>query len=188
MSEQTKYRLLIINDVTTRQTRWFAREQEENSLVLNVGEGHARMRAEMQSLIQRGIRFQNAIFTGHGNKGVIFFGKEWIMRETWYTQFYNKGFDNLFLPNAMIYFTGCRVAGGSKGWGFLEAAARSLTGLNGGTAQAWTSLGFYTPFRNHVSHVWGDTRQVTVLPRQDGLLFYENWKLIQKDGYPVRPT
>lgn len=187
MADKKSYRLLSINDASSRQMRMLSREGGDDVYTINVSEGHARLRAELSDLVKAGVVFQNAVFTTHGNKGVIFFGEEWINWETWYTQFYKSGYGKLFAANAKVYFAGCNVADGPQGWKFLEAAARSLLQVNGGFAMGWTSLGFGSPFSGHVRHLWGDTREVYVYPGQSGLRFYEDWKLVTDGTYPIRP-
>ena len=182
------YDLLSINDASSRQMRLLSREKSNDSYTINVDEGHARLRGEMSILIEQGVQFRNCIFTTHGNEGVIFFGNQWINQEVWYSQFYSRGYDRLFpFPNTKLYFAGCNVADGPRGWKFLEAAARSLLRRAGGAAIGWTSLGFGSPFSGHMRHLWGDTRQVMVLPGGESLRFYENWNLITDGTFPVRP-
>jgi len=182
------YDLLSINDASSRQMRSLSREETNDSYTINIDEGHAQLRGEMSRLIQQGFRFRNCIFTTHGNEGAIFFGDTWITYNIWYTQFYHRGYDRLFpFPNTKLYFAGCRVAGGPMGWKFLEAAARCLVPSAGGVAMGWTSLGFGSPVSGHVRHLWGDTRQVMVLPGGEILRFYENWNLITDGVNPVRP-
>jgi hypothetical protein len=184
-----KYKLLSINDTASWQTKHlFARPGNSDSYTINSEDGHAPIRAEMSNLVREGVRFENCIFTTHGYPGGIWFGETWIDAEVWYKQFYDRGYGPLFLKNAKLYFAGCNVADGADGWKFLEAAARSLLRVNGGTAMAWTSSGFAGPWSGHMRHFWGDTRQVMVLAGGTELRFFENWKLITDGGgVPVRP-
>jgi hypothetical protein len=183
------YDLLSINDAASRQMRLVGREETDDSYTVNVDMGQARLRGQLLALIDQGLQFRNCIFTTHGGEGVIWFGDSWIDTETWYKEFYHRQFHRLFpFSDTKLYFAGCNVAEGPLGWKFLEAASRSLVGHNGGVAIGWTSVGFGSPWSGHVRHLWGDTRQVAVLPGGESLLFYENWNLITDGTYPVRPV
>jgi hypothetical protein len=171
------YRLLSINDVMSWRTRLFSREGNEDTYTVNVDEGIDGLCSKLSWMINEGMTFQNAVFTTHGNRGVIFFGHEYIVAETWYTKFHGSGYARLFpFKDTKLYFAGCRVADSEQGWSFLEAAARTLLATSGGVAIGFTSLGFGSPFSGHVRHLWGDTRQVMFIPGRDGanLLFFEN--------------
>jgi hypothetical protein len=178
------YRLLSINDAMTAQTRWLARETADDTYTINVDEGIDGLRSKLSWIIKEGMTFHDAVFTSHGNKGVIWFGDEYITAETWYSKFYSSGYARLFpFPNTKLYFAGCRVAGGEPGWRFLEAAARTLLTVSGGEAIGWTSLGFGSFISGHVRHLWGETRQVMLLTGDGGqaLRFFENWNRVD-DG------
>lgn len=142
------YDLLSITDTSTRDMRFTLRDVGKNDLALNIDYGHAQLRGEMLSLIEQGAQFKRCLFSTHGNSGFIVFGREWIDTVTWYQEFYPRAFDRLFpFPNTKLLFNGCNIADGTEGWKFLEAAARSLLRIGGGTAIGWTSKGFASIFR-----------------------------------------
>jgi hypothetical protein len=178
------YRLLSINDAMSLQMRLLSREEGEDTYTVNVDKGIDGLRSKLSWMIKEGMTFQNAVFTTHGNRGVISFGHEHIIAETWYTKFHGSGYARLFpFKDTKLYFAGCRVAEGVWGWRFLEAAARTLLATSGGVAIGCTSLGFGSPFSGHVRHFWGETRQVMIIPGGDGaaLRFFENWNRVD-DG------
>ena len=178
------YRLLSINDGMSRQMRLLSREEGEDTYTVNVDEGIDGLRSKLSWMIKEGMTFQNAVFTTHGNRGAIFFGPEYIIAETWYAKFHGSGYSRLFpFKDTKLYFAGCNVADSEYGWRFLEAAARTLLATSGGVAIGYTSLGFGSPFSGHVRHLWGETRQVMIIPGGDGaaLRFFENWKRVD-DG------
>ena len=186
------YDLLAINDSSSRQMDLLRRRKSDDSYVIDIDwGGHAYLRGQLKGLISSGYQFHNCVFTTHGSPGAIWLGDQYINREVWYTEFYNGPYGKLFpFPNTKLYFAGCNVADGDKGWRFLTAAARSLLGVAGGTAMGWTSLGFgLGPIHSgHVAHLWGDTREVSVLAGGDYLRYYENWKLIADgQGNPASP-
>jgi hypothetical protein len=178
------YRLLSINDAMSRQMRLLSREEGEDTYTVNVDEGIDGLRSKLSWMIKEGMTFQNAVFTTHGNRGAIFFGDEHIIAKTWYAKFNSSGYSRLFpFKDTKLYFAGCNVADSEYGWRFLEAAARTLLATSGGVAIGWTSLGFGSPFSGHVRHLWGETRQVMIIPGGDGaaLRFFENWNRVD-DG------
>ena len=188
---RTQYDLLSINAVDTWRSRTvFQREETANSYSIDLRNGLPELITRMTELVDQGYKFKNCIFTGHGNSGVIWVGQGYqITRTTWYTKFYRKGFDRLFLnSSSRVYFAGCNVAEDPHGWAFLAAAARSLFGTTGGTAFGWTSWGFGSPFSGHERHLWGDTKAVTVLAGGEHLRYYRDWNLYSDNsGVPVIP-
>lgn len=184
------YNLLSIDVVSSWRSRaFFKREESEDSFSLHLTDGLPELKRRMQALLKDGIIFNNCIFTGHGNSGVIWLGSDTITRHVWYQEFYGKGYDRLFpFKNARLYFAGCNVAEDPHGWAFLEAAARSLLGYAGGSAFGWTSSGFGSPISGHERHLWGDTKAVMVLAGGESLRYFRNWNLIADNtGLPIRP-
>jgi hypothetical protein len=188
---RTQYDLLSIDAVDTFRSRsFFQREETDDSYTIDLDNGLTELISRMTDLVNKGYRFKNCVFTGHGNSGVIWLGQgQEVSRTTWYKHFYKKGFDKLFpYGNARVYFAGCNVAADPHGWAFLTAAARSLFGANGGTAFGWTSTGFGSPISGHERHLWGDTKAVTVLGGGSSLRYYRNWKLYEdENGLPILP-
>jgi len=186
------YDLLSIDVASSLRSRlFFKREESENSYSLHLTNGLPELKSRMKELIARGMQFHNCIFTGHGNSGVIWVGggdSNAISRSVWYKEFYSAGYHRLFpFANARVYFAGCNVAEDPHGWAFLEAAARSLFRVAGGSAFGWTSTGFGSLFSGHERHLWGDTKAVMVLPGGEYLRYYRNWHLISEGGVPSRP-
>jgi len=178
------YRLLNINDAMSWDMRLAPRKGDEDTYTVNVDNGIDGLRSKLSWMIKEGMTFQNAAFTTHGNRGAIHFGAEYIIAETWYAKFHGSGYSRLFpFKDTKLYFAGCNVADGKQGWRFLEAAARTLLATSGGVAIGWTSLGFGSPFSGHIRHLWGETRQVMIIPGGDGaaLRFFEDWKRVD-DG------
>jgi len=67
------YRLLSINDVMSWRTRLFSREGNEDTYTVNVDEGIDGLCSKLSWMINEGMTFQNAVFTTHGNRGVLYF-------------------------------------------------------------------------------------------------------------------
>ena len=194
------YTVLLINDTSTPQARWMAREGTADSYSINVDfsgadehsayyPGVAYLAGRMFSLVEQGVTFRKCVFTTHGSSGTVKFGTDELTAYGWYSQFYNRAFHRLFPgPDAEVYFAGCEVAAGSRGWKFLEAAARSLVRGAGGWAVGWTSNGYKLPFKAEPVRFSGDIRQVYVFPGGEILRFYEEGNLITDgQGFPVRP-
>jgi hypothetical protein len=134
------YRLLNINDAMSWDMRLAPRKGDEDTYTVNVDNGIDGLRSKLSWMINEGMTFQNAAFSTHGNRGVIWFGHEYVIANTWYTKFHRSGYERLFpFKDTKLYFAGCNVADSEYGWRFLEAAARTLSG---GVAIGWTSLGF----------------------------------------------
>lgn len=167
------YRLLAITD--TAEHSWKAtigpRKADDDTYAINLDSGEiGELKLQLTNLLKSGTTFQNAIFTTHGHDGVIWFADRYINADVLYLGFYRSGLERLFpLGNAKIYFAGCNVASGDKGWNFLKAAAMAFLRYAGGSAIGWTSLGFNVPswvpgIGGHVEHVWGGTRKVEIVP------------------------
>jgi hypothetical protein len=184
------YRTLLINDIG-RADRWLGawRDTGENELAFDIHSTRALVDT-LRSLIHSDTTFDTAVFSTHGNKGMIFFGNEAVSYPGLYSLmsdgfFYSKLFPNF---NSRILFGGCTVADGDNGWRFLLAAARCFLGCGGETI-GWTSKGLQAPFGlldGHIVHLWGDTRQVCNMGG-DSFRFYENWQLIESGGVPQAP-
>lgn len=129
--------------------------------------------------------FGRAVFHTHGNEGFIAFGDEkgnsHVTTDVLKNTFSGRKYETLFAYNARIYFNGCRVAGGEKGWKFLETAGSVFLGRFGGTTFGHTKDGRpLTPYlgvfggivglavmwkkRGHSYHFTGDTRYVYTAP------------------------
>lgn len=194
------YKLLLINDTSTPQGRWMAREGDGDDYIVEVDfsgantqsayyPGIAYLAGQLFSLVEQGATFQNCVVTTHGGPGQIRFGTDELTAYGWYTQFYSRGFYKLFpASNANVYFAGCEVAAGPSGWRFLEAAARSLVRGAGGWAVGWTSTGWKIPFYNKPQHFSGEVRRVYVSPGGGSISFFEKGDLIKdRQGFAVRP-
>jgi len=194
------YTTLLINDTSTPQARWMAREGSEDSYTIEVDfsganeqsayyPGVAYLAGRLAGLVQGGFTFRKCIFTTHGASGAIKFGTDELTTYGLYSQFYDRGFHRLFpTSDATVYFAGCQVAVGTLGWKFLAAAARSLLRGAGGSAVGWTSDGYKITFKNAPVHFSGDSRMVWVSQGGDVLRYYENGELIADgQGYPVSP-
>jgi hypothetical protein len=194
------YTTLLINDTSTAQARWMAREGSGDSYTIDIDfsganeqgsdyPGVAYLAGRLAGLVQDGVTFRKCIVTTHGAPGVIKFGTDELTTYGLYTNFYSRGFHRLFpSADATVYFAGCQVAVGTSGWKFLAAAARCLMRGAGGSAVGWTSNGWKIPFRNAPVHLSGDVRMVLVSAGGDTLRFYEEGKLISdEDGFPVSP-
>ena len=159
------YDLLSIDVVSSWRSRaFFKREESEDSFSLHLTDGLPELKRRMQALLKDGVIFNNCIFTGHGNSGVIWLGSDTITRHVWYQDFYGKGYDRLFpFKNARL-------------------------GYAGGSAFGWTSSGFGSPISGHERHLWGDTKAVMVLAGGGSLRYFRNWNLITDNaGLPIRP-
>jgi hypothetical protein len=186
------YKTLLINS-TGRADRFLGatRDTNENELAYDV-QSVSELKDVLRSLVAANTFFNSAVFSTHGNSGVIFFSGAQLSWWQVYSEFLNDKTDYARLfpgPNARILFNGCNVAEGDDGWRFLLAAARSFLGL-GGEAIGWTSKGFQAPFGlrdGHVIHLWGDTRQVANMGG-GAFRFYENFNLIESGGLPQAPA
>jgi hypothetical protein len=89
--------------------------------------------------------FGRAVFHTHGNEGFIALGDEKgnkiVSEDVLKNRFAGRKYDTLFAYNARIYFNGCKVARGDKGWTFLETAASTFLGRFGGTTFGHTEDG-----------------------------------------------
>lgn len=160
------------------------RKSDDETYVLDIDSGEiGELKYELIKLLKSGVIFQNAVFTTHGNSGMIFFADRYIDANELYHGFYHDGLERLFpFKNAKVYFGGCNVAEGDDGWGFLKAAALTFLRYAGGSAIGWTSAGFSAPtwvpwVGGHQGHAWGDTRRVSITPSAGGgadLHFYES--------------
>jgi len=167
------------------------RKAQEGEVAYDIG-SVSELKRVLQNLIFSGHTFDNAVFSTHGNSGVIFFDDEQLAYWQLYKHFfYDVDYSALFpRRNARILFNGCNVADGVDGWKFLVAAARCFLTQISGTAIGWTSKGFQAPFGlrdGHVIHFWGDARAVMVL-KGNAFRFYEDWKLIESRGVPQAPS
>lgn len=193
------YNTLLINDTSSPQVRWMAREGGSDSYTIDVdfsaGEeqgsyypGVAYLAGRMAGLVQNGSTFRKCIVTTHGAPGVLKFGTDELTTYGLYSQFYSRGFHRIFPTEASLYFAGCEVASGNTGWKFLSAAARCFLRGGGGTVTAWTSDGYKIPFKNAPVHMTGDVRMVWISPGGEYLRYHENGQLISDgEGDPVSP-
>jgi len=107
----------------------------------------------------RGDRFDRIAIDTHGNPGLISFGKEGLDAGT-FVNFSRQIIVPLCDPGAHVYFSGCNVAEGDEGWGFLRAAGYFFLRGSGGRVSGWTSLGFTQGLfdTGHTYHLWGKVR------------------------------
>jgi hypothetical protein len=104
--------------------------------------------------------FDRILFEIHVALGLTAFGDRGITTPYWSSI---KGrYNRLVSANARIYFIGCNVAEGSKGWDFLESVANVFMTSGGGVIFGQTSAGFGNPYNGHLVHFWGKTRTVKV--------------------------
>lgn len=186
------FRTLLINSIFgAARAIGAGRETQENEVgydVHSVGE----LKRLLTALASDKTTFDAAVFSTHGNEGRIFFDGESLSPYKLYKDFFpdRAALSGLFpKSNARILFAGCNVGEGDESWKFLLAAARTFLG-NGGETIGWTSVGFAVPFGlrdGHVVHLWGDTRQVRNMGGHS-FRFYENWKLIERNGLPRPPA
>ncbi len=184
------YRTLLINDIGWADRVLGAwRDTGDKQLAYDIN-SVGKLVEVLRSLVASNTTFDAAVFSTHGNKGVISFGGKGLFYSDLYVMMvdpvdYSKLFPGL---NTRILFGGCNVADGDDGWKFLLAAARCFL-RSGGEAIGWTSKGFQAPFGlrdGHIVHLWGDTRQVRTMGG-DSFRFYENWNLIELGGVPQAP-
>ena len=185
-------RTLLINS-TSRADRFIGATRDTNANevaydVHSVGE----LKSLLAALVRDRTTFDAAVFSTHGNSGVIAFDGDRLPWWKIYEVFFNDQLDySRLFPrgNGRILFGGCNVAEGDFGWKFLLAAARSFLEY-GGEAIGWTSKGFQAPFGlqdGHIIHLWGDTRQVRKMSG-NRFRFYENWNLLESGGIPHDPA
>lgn len=186
------YKTLLINSIFgAARAIGAGRDTKANEVAYDV-HSVSELKGLLRALVADNTSFDAAVFSTHGNKGVIHFDGDPLPWWMIYAQFYNDKIDySRLFPrnNARILFGGCNVAEDDDGWKFLLAAARSFLAY-GGEAIGWTSAGFAAPFGlrdGHIIHFWGDTRQVRNMGRHS-FRFYENWKLIESGGVPQVPA
>ena len=186
----THYRTLLINDIAKWDRRLGAwRETKSGQLAFDIN-STAEFVKTMRSLVASGDTFDAAVFSTHGNKGMIFFGGEDVQDAGLYRLMQDEVDYGKLFPKftSRILFAGCNVAEGDHGWRFLFAAARCFL-RNGGETFGWTSKGFQAPFGSfsgRIGHPWGDTKQVRNM-RNGSFRFYVNWNLIESGGVPQAP-
>jgi hypothetical protein len=86
-------------------------------------------------------RFDHVVIDTHGAPGVISFGPGHVTVSFW-LQGAARCHTGLCNPGGHVYFSGCNVAEGADGWGFLEGAAAFWLKGAGGRVSGWTSVGF----------------------------------------------
>jgi hypothetical protein len=185
-----RYRTLLINCISgTDRFLGAWRDTQDNQLAYDI-HSLSELKRVLSSLLAANTTFDAAVFSTHGNKGVIWFDEDSLAWWDIYQNFFPGNYSSLMPSgNGRILFGGCNVADGDDGWKFLLAAARSFLEF-GGEAIGWTSKGFQAPFGlrdGHIIHLWGDSRQVRNMGGGT-FRFYENWDLIESGGVPQAPA
>jgi hypothetical protein len=132
--------MLHLYDADDAQTRILAgpREADESVGVKGGADGLIKV---LDKFVSEGWIFQRAVVSTHGNSGFIALGEDHIDAAVLDKRFSGKRYATLFSYNARIYFVGCNVAEGNKGWKFLETAGTIFLGRYGGTTFAHTGAG-----------------------------------------------
>ena len=167
------------DDWITRQTAVIYNFRESDVKPVGVRGGIQGLLRELDTLLKQKWVFTRVVFSTHGNAGHIHFKGEPIGVHTLTKEFAHRGYERLFpVVQTRMYFNGCNVADGDKGWNFLEKAAYIFLKTMGGVAFGDTSKGFamhpiimpfmppwlYPMVAGKVIHPWGDTRYVFVGP------------------------
>ena len=103
------------------------------------------LRSELDRLLKDGKVFARAVFHTHGFEGGISFGhgnNRWLTPQFLRENFAGRGYERIFPYPARIYFNGCKVAKGEKGWDFLGVAGAIFLRSLGGYTFAHTSNGY----------------------------------------------
>lgn len=180
--------LLVIYDADDWLTRSTGRMRDADESVGVTGGVKGLMQVLDQFVADKRV-FARAVIQTHGNDGCIFFGNQAGNKQidvNVLKTFAGRKYDSLFGYNARIYFNGCTVANGDKGWNFLETAGSVFLRRMGGTTFGHTKLGrplipvvagmfggvagmvFWWKSKGHVIHVNGDTRYVYTAPGGHG--------------------
>jgi hypothetical protein len=85
-------------------------------------------------------RFDRVVIDTHGGPGLISFGRGDVDIGFWLRSAARIQ-TGLCAPGGVVYFSGCNVAEGQDGWGFLEGAAAFWLKGAGGRVSGWTSVG-----------------------------------------------
>ena len=104
-------------------------------------------------------------FHTHGGPGKLAIGSERLGFET-LKNFRDKGFDQIFTPEARVFFHGCNVAENAAGELFLAEFGQIFLKTGGGRVGGSTSVGMTDVIFNtgKTIHFWGDTVYAYVLP------------------------
>jgi len=121
----------------------------------------AELHKMLASFVATKRTFQRVLFQTHGNSGEIFFNHKPISASNLRTDF--AGYHQLFPNRTKVYFDGCNVAEGKKGWDFLAVAGEAFLQNQGGITMGYTSLGGGMPgwiplIGGHTVHLWGDVK------------------------------
>src|SRR5262245_39027291 len=150
----THFRTLLINDIV-RADRFLGayRDTRDNQLAYDI-HSPAKLVEVLRSLVASNTTFDAAVFSTHGNKGVISFGGTGVDYSDLYVMMVDEVDYSKLFPgtNSRILFGGCNVADGDNGWKFLFAAARCFL-RTGGETIGWTSKGFQAPFGLRDGHI-----------------------------------
>jgi len=168
------------DDTLMRQTAPFQSWHESDIKQVGVRGGVKGLRRELDKLLYYGWTFGKIVFQTHGSSGGISFAQERLNRDRLLSEFDNRGYEKLFpMVQTRMYFNGCNVADGDRGWSFLETAASIFLKTMGGVSFGHTSVGFamhpavsmflmsgivYPLVAGKTVHPWGETRYVYVGP------------------------
>jgi hypothetical protein len=89
------------------------------------------------------MQFDRCVIQTHGNSGYIVFGDDRI-DYSMLAAFKNR-YQSLFSAGAHLYFDGCNVAQGERGWEFLQTAGEVFLKSGGGVVTGFTNAGIGLP-------------------------------------------
>ena len=151
------------------------RHNSNDMIQIGVRGGKAGLIRVLDTLVTQQRTFLRCVFSTHGNSGNIYFDGQPLGVST-LQEFAKKAtYSQLFPLTTRMYFNGCNVADGDKGWRFLDAAGNAFLQRMGGVTFGHTSKGFAMhplvlgiatmPFlAGKVVHFWGDTRYSVIAP------------------------
>jgi hypothetical protein len=162
------YRLLAVNDYSSRVTRGIAKEPNAQIYVINIEDGgYSALKNQLTQLRDKKIRFGNAAFTTHGASGGTFFGGEalngFLDSANILREFAYKGCDTFFAPDAIL-----RAACGLRraSWGGRYLASAPLISMY--LASVQDSLFFRDDdarrLQGHGSRIFGEIRRCNYHP------------------------
>ncbi|MEK7722877.1 MAG: hypothetical protein AAB336_00875 [Acidobacteriota bacterium] len=150
--------LLHIYDSSDKEIAEKAKKRvSEKSLpISNIDE----LQTALNDLLHERKVFDRILFETHGYPGIIRFNGKSIDTNYWKAK---KGrYEFLTAQITRIYFNGCNVGEDEVGWQFLEAVAEAFMVTTSGEVFAHDTKGRSLPFIDHVFHIFGRTRYVTV--------------------------
>ena len=105
---------------------------------LGIKNGKDGLIKSLDKLLLEHKTFKRVLFNTHGNEGMILF-KNQPIDAAWLKGLRGRRYERLFLfPKTRMYFAGCNVAEGTRGWNFLEAAGQTFLRIGGGVVFAST--------------------------------------------------